>query len=534
MTKYFLNILALSFSIGLVIILTLIISETLNKKYIIRWRYFLWLILSIRLLIPIGWNLPISDLEHKEIHKNIIFNENQKQTKLNYLDIENNNNLSSKEENLKTDSNLRKIYLGENIFKIIKTIYIIGFIIFLAYHFIIHLVFKKKIVNLVKVVKDDIVIDTYQKISDELGLKRKARIFENHKVLTPILIGIIRPTIIIPSNEYSKEEIYYILKHELQHIKRKDLEYKLMILIANGIHWFNPLIYIMRKVANMDIEICCDLDVLKNEDENEKRTYCKVLLSSIERERHSSKLATYFIGGKKEMKKRFKSIIDSRKKKNGILVLFSILVIAFLINTFVLDKVEGSNVVKGINDELNQDIDTLENNSDEDQNLVQKDGSLPDYVEEEREVSEEFAYMLEHGRKDKENISVDRGMALFVMVGRFEILYEDELDYDKFDEIKILPDKYSKDAPFYKKWGKNRITYVGYSLNNCKFTADSDIPFSADIYTKEKEKIAQIKSTEEDGNHGIRINFSDEEYYYIILANEEGKSTENASYSIWK
>jgi len=162
MTKYFLNILALSFSIGLVIILTLIISETLNKKYIIRWRYFLWLILSIRLLIPIGWNLPISDLEHKEIHKNIIFNENQKQTKLNYLDIENNNNLSSKEENLKTDSNLRKIYLGENIFKIIKTIYIIGFIIFLAYHFIIHLVFKKKIVNLVKVVKDDIVIDTYQ------------------------------------------------------------------------------------------------------------------------------------------------------------------------------------------------------------------------------------------------------------------------------------------------------------------------------------------------------------------------------------
>lgn len=268
------------------------------------------------------------------------------------------------------------------------------------------------------------------------------------------MIGIIRPTIIIPSNEYSKEEIYYILKHELQHIKRKDLEYKLMILIANGIHWFNPLIYIMRKVANMDIEICCDLDVLKNEDENEKRTYCKVLLSSIERERHSSKLATYFIGGKKEMKKRFKSIIDSRKKKNGILVLFSILVIAFLINTFVLDKVEGSNVVKGINDELNQDIDTLENNSDEDQNLVQKDGSLPDYVEEEREVSEEFAYMLEHGRKDKENISVDRGMALFVMVGRFEILYEDELDYDKFDEIKILPDKYSKDAPFYKKMGE--------------------------------------------------------------------------------
>ncbi len=120
----------------------------------------------------------------------------------------------------------------------------------------------------------------------------------------------------------------------------------------------------------------------------------------------------------------------------------------------MLDKVEGSNVVKGINDELNQDIDTLENNSDEDQNLVQKDGSLPDYVEEEREVSEEFAYMLEHGRKDKENISVDRGMALFVMVGRFEILYEDELDYDKFDEIKYYQINIQKMLLFIKKMGE--------------------------------------------------------------------------------
>ena len=141
--------------------------------------------------------------------------------------------------------------------------------------------------------------------------------------------------------------------------------------------------------------------------------------------------------------------------------------------------------------------------------------------------------MKEYGRKDRENISIDRGMSIFVMVGTFEIPYEDELDYERFNETQVLPDKYSKGTPFYKKWGQDRITYVEHSLNNCKFIAESDIPFWADIYTKEGDVTAHIKSTQKNGNHGIKINFTEEEYY-IILANEDGKSTENAIYKIWR
>ncbi len=73
------------------------------------------------------------------------------------------------------------------------------------------------------------------------------------------------------------------------------------------------------------------------------------------------------------------------------------------------------------------------------------------------EILDNIEFMEEHGRKDGENISVDRGMSLFAIVGTFEIPYEDELDYERFNKIKVLPVRYSKDTPFHKKNGGGKI-----------------------------------------------------------------------------
>ncbi len=543
MTKYFLNLLALSFSIGLIILLTLVVSKLLDKKYFIKWRYFLWVILSVILLIPIGWKLPINHIKHIENVESIITHDNYSTDSIKFYDVKNIIPLESSEINQEID--IKDSLITPNAFKIIKIVYLIGFVIFLTHQLLVYLIFKRKIFHWGQFIEDRIIIENYQRISDELGLKRKARILKSDNIPTPIMMGILRPTIIMPSKDYNEEEIYYILKHELMHIKRRDLEYKLLVLIANAIHWFNPLVYVMRNTANVDLEICCDRDILKKRDISEKKSYCKVLLSSIEREKYGYTLTTYFIGGKNEMKERFKNIIDSKNKKNGILVLVSILIVVFLVNVFVLEKVEGSDIGKGIamnieekNDNINENIDavleeqeekvSLENNENiaygiDKEISPEKHKEFRDYVE----------FMNKNGRKDFENISCDRGFSIFVRIGKFDISYEDELDYKKFDLIEKLPDKYSENNPFYKHWGKDKIAYVEHSLSKCKFTAKSDIPFSAHIYTKEGEMTGCIKAQEENGQYDIRINFADEEYY-IILVNEDGQSTENATYSIWR
>ena len=145
--------------------------------------------------------------------------------------------------------------------------------------------------------------------------------------------------------------------------------------------------------------------------------------------------------------------------------------------------------------------------------------------------------IIEHEKaarvNNKDNISIEKGMALFVKVGTFETPYEYEFDYNRFREMKPLPDKYTKETPYYDKWGKEKFTYVNYSLNNSEFTACSDIPFSANIYTMNGDMIASVKSIDEEGGHVVHMKFTNRKYY-IVLENEDGKSTENGSYSIWR
>jgi hypothetical protein len=63
--------------------------------------------------------------------------------------------------------------------------------------------------------------------------------------------------------------------------------------------------------------------------------------------------------------------------------------------------------------------------------------------------------------------------------------------------------------------------------------AESDIPFSADIYTMNGDMIASVKSIDEKDCYVTHIKFENKKYY-IVLVNEDGRSTENGSYSIWK
>lgn len=145
--------------------------------------------------------------------------------------------------------------------------------------------------------------------------------------------------------------------------------------------------------------------------------------------------------------------------------------------------------------------------------------------------------IIEHDKtarsNNQENISIEKGMALFVKVGTFEIPYETKLEHKRFREMEPLPAKYTKETPYYDSWGKEEVTYIEYALNKSEFTALSDIPFSADIYTMNGDIIASVKSINEKNGHNVHIKFPNKKYY-IVLVNEDGNSTENGNYSIWK
>jgi ABC-type glycerol-3-phosphate transport system permease component len=60
MESVFFHIVGVSVTISIVVVFLLLLSSYLNDRYTVKWRYFLWLFLAIRLMIPFdfGFSLP--------------------------------------------------------------------------------------------------------------------------------------------------------------------------------------------------------------------------------------------------------------------------------------------------------------------------------------------------------------------------------------------------------------------------------------------------------------------------------------------
>ena len=89
---------------------------------------------------------------------------------------------------------------------------------------------------------------------------------------TPLLFGIFRPAIYVTPKALESEEILsQVLEHELTHYRRRDIWYKLLLMLANAVHWFNPMVWLMVHAADRDLELSCDLGSITLSFEQEMR-----------------------------------------------------------------------------------------------------------------------------------------------------------------------------------------------------------------------------------------------------------------------
>lgn len=133
-----------------------------------------------------------------------------------------------------------------------------------------------------------------QKILDELQRGNKRRI--PIQVLccsglsTPCGIGLLRRQILLPSQEYTEEELFHILRHELQHFQTHDLLVKWMIRVFQCLFWWNPFVYLLGKDMDQVLEIKCDLSVVKNYSRQETLAYMRTIKSQLEQAIHTEKI----------------------------------------------------------------------------------------------------------------------------------------------------------------------------------------------------------------------------------------------------
>ena len=151
-------------------------------------------------------------------------------------------------------------------------------------------------------------------------------------VASPVLMGLVRPTIVLPGGGASE----FAMLHEYTHARRRDLWYKLLLVLANGVHWFNPLVWALRRAAERDVEIACDADVLRGRDQAERRAYGQALLDTVRPGRgRGSALTSAFSGSKKSLKQRFRSLMDMAPRHPGRAALALVCALALLGGTLV-------------------------------------------------------------------------------------------------------------------------------------------------------------------------------------------------------
>lgn len=115
----------------------------------------------------------------------------------------------------------------------------------------------------------------------ELKIRRRIPVYYCKETFSPMLAGILKPCILLPEIDLMPSELYDIFRHELIHYKRKDILYKWMIQLAVSIHWFNPLVYFMRRECDHACELSCDEKAISGLSAEQRMAYGDTLLFSL-------------------------------------------------------------------------------------------------------------------------------------------------------------------------------------------------------------------------------------------------------------
>ena len=119
---------------------------------------------------------------------------------------------------------------------------------------------------------------------------REVRVLEADWVETPIITGLLNPTILLPLIDFTEEELEGILKHECQHFENRDIWIKLYIRAIVIIFWWNPFALMLESNLNHILEIRCDLDITKDMSEREKLSYLDTILKIVKIQKKNTEL----------------------------------------------------------------------------------------------------------------------------------------------------------------------------------------------------------------------------------------------------
>lgn len=126
----------------------------------------------------------------------------------------------------------------------------------------------------------------YKHCLEELRIRKRIPVYSTAFLKSPIILGFLKPAIYLPIHLISDcqaSEIRYILLHELQHYRHRDVLVSYLMNLAGIVYWLNPLIWHALKEMRGDREIACDTSVLQMLTEDLYEDYGNTLINFAEK-----------------------------------------------------------------------------------------------------------------------------------------------------------------------------------------------------------------------------------------------------------
>ena len=203
---------------------------------------------------------------------------------------------------------------------------------------------------------------SFAKVKRKIGtaVLRRDNIYQSENVVSPFVLGIIKPKIYLPFN-MNEKDMEHVVAHEMAHIRRKDHLWKPLGFLLLTLHWFNPLMWLGYVLLCRDIELACDEKVIKELDHEARADYSEALLTCSVNRRMIAACPLAF--GEVGVKDRVKSVLNYKKPAFWIIiaavVACAVLAVCFLTNpysnrNYICRRVDDAFLEEAVNSTLDE------------------------------------------------------------------------------------------------------------------------------------------------------------------------------------
>jgi|GEM_PF-1143201 len=222
---------------------------------------------------------------------------------------------------------------------LVVTLWGVGTLAFLLVCGVRHTIFMKNIRRWARPCADTSADEMLDTVCHAVGVRRP-RLMVCPLVATPLVVGSIRPILILPEGAIEPTQLRLMLLHEVMHIRRGDNAIRLLSLVTVAVHWFNPLVYLMSRALQTEAELACDAAVLRHAGDAARMEYGQTIFSTAKRTQKLSALASAMSGEGKNLKRRLANIIEKKRTRRGIALACAVLMIGAVLVAAMLSYEE--------------------------------------------------------------------------------------------------------------------------------------------------------------------------------------------------